>query len=266
MSMNFKWWAGALAVVATFVVVTATFAQGDPVTQGAKLYAANCAVCHGDKGEGRVGARLKDFPSINPAAFVKATVTNGIPGGKMPAWSKTKGGPLTDAEIDAIAVFVATWTTGGAPAPTEAPQPVTPLPTVVGVTGDTARGALVFQQNCAVCHGEKGEGRVGVNLSKPFASAYPAAFVKQVVASGVQGSVMPAWSKGNGGPLTDSQIDDVAAYVLSAQKASSPTFVEPTPTPAPGLSGGVMTIIVLVGLVVVIAMAVAFSARGANKS
>jgi len=261
-----KGWAGAFVVVAMLFLATAVFAQGDPVTQGAKLYAANCAVCHGDKGEGRVGARLKDFPSINPQAFVKATVANGVSGSKMPAWSKAKGGPLTDAEIDAIAAYVSAWTTGAAPAPTEAPRPVIPLPTVAGVSGDPTRGVQVFQQNCAVCHGAQGEGRVGANLSKPFASAFPAAFVKQAVSNGVQGSVMPAWAKASGGPLTDQQIDDVTAYVLSQQKTSAPTFIEPTPAPRLAIGGGASTIIVLIVLVVVIAVIVFFSARGANRS
>lgn len=261
-----KWGAGAVAVVATLFVATAVFAQGEQVAQGGKLYAANCAVCHGDKGEGRVGARLKDFPSINPAAFVKATVSNGIPGGKMPAWAKSKGGPLSDADIDAIAAYVASWTTGAAPVPTEAPKPVAPLPTVAGVTGDPTRGALVFQQNCAVCHGAKGEGRVGANLSKPFASAFPAAFVKQAVANGVQGAVMPAWAKANGGPLTDQQVDDVTAYVLAQQKTNAPTFIEPTAMPAPVLGGSASTFVVLIVLAVVIAVIVFFSAREASKS
>jgi mono/diheme cytochrome c family protein len=265
MKMNLRGWAGAIVVVALLALAATAFAQGDQVTQGAKLYAANCAVCHGDKGEGRVGARLKDFPSINPAAFVKATVANGVSGTKMPAWSQAKGGPLSDVEIDAIAAFVATWTTGSVPAaPPEPPRPPAVLPTVAGGSGDPTRGAQVFEQNCQVCHGAKGEGRIGVSLAKPFASASPAAFVRQVVSSGVQGSVMPAWAQPNGGPLTDQQIDDVTAFVLTMQKTGSPTFIEPTP--APTSSGGALPVVGAVALLVIVAaLAVAFSARGASR-
>jgi mono/diheme cytochrome c family protein len=263
--MSVRWWAGITAILIALVAVTVASAQGDPVAQGARLYADNCAVCHGPQGEGRVGARLKDFPSINPQAFVKATVAIGVPGSKMPAWSQAKGGPLTDAEIDAIAAFVASWTTGSVPAaPTEAPQPLVALPTVAGVSGDPARGAQVFQQNCQVCHGAKGEGRVGVNLAKPFASAFPAAYVKQAVSSGVQGSVMPAWAQSNGGPLSDQQLDDVTAFVLSMQKISAPTFIEPTPVPTPS-GGGALPVIGAVALLgIVIALVVVLSARGAS--
>ena len=264
--MSVRWWAGITAILIALLVVAVASAQGDPVAQGARLYADNCAVCHGPQGEGRVGARLKDFPSISPQAFVKATVASGVTGSKMPAWSKARGGPLTDAEIDAIAAFVATWTTGSVPlAPTEAPRPLVALPTVAGVSGDPARGAQVFQQNCLVCHGTQGEGRVGVNLAKPFASAFPAAYVRQAVSSGVQGSVMPAWEQSNGGPLTRQQIDDVAAFVLSMQKAGSPTFVEPTPVPAPSGGGGWLVIGSVVLFVVVMARVVVLSARGASR-
>jgi cytochrome c oxidase cbb3-type subunit 3 len=264
--MSVRWWAGITAILMALSVAAVTSAQGDPMAQGARLYADNCAVCHGPQGEGRVGARLKDFPSISPQAFVKATVANGVPGSKMPAWSKAKGGPLTDAEIDAIAAFVATWTTGSIPvAPTEAPRPLVALPTVAGVSGDPARGAQVFQQNCRTCHGDKGEGRVGVNLAKPFASAFLAAYVKQAVSSGVQGSVMPAWAQLNGGPLTNQQIDDVTAFVLSMQKAGSPVFIEPTPVPASPVGGVWPVIGAVVLFVAVMALVVALSARGANR-
>jgi mono/diheme cytochrome c family protein len=266
MTMSVKWWAGAAAVVMVLVIVTIASAQSDQIAQGAKLYADNCVVCHGVQGEGRVGARLKDFPSINPAAFVKATVANGVPGSRMPAWSQAKGGPLTDAEIEAIAAFVATWTTGNVtPAPTEPPPVLTPLPTVAGVSGDPTRGAQVFQQNCKVCHGDKGEGRIGARLAKSFASAFPAAYIKQVVSDGVNGSVMPAWAQSNGGPLDAQQIDDVTAFVVSLYKTGSPTFIEPTATPSSS-SGSVLPVIGgVVLLAILIAAAVVFSARGARK-
>jgi mono/diheme cytochrome c family protein len=264
--MRVRGWAGAAAVVMALVIVAIASAQGDPIAQGAKLYADNCVVCHGAQGEGRVGARLKDFPSINPAAFVKATVANGVPGSRMPAWSQAKGGPLTDAEIEAIAAFVATWMTGNVtPAPTEPPPVLTPLPTVAGVSGDPTRGAQVFQQNCKVCHGDKGEGRIGARLAKSFASAFPAAYIKQVVSDGVNGSVMPAWAPSSGGPLTAQQIDDVTAFVVSLSKTGSPTFIEPTATP-PSSSGGALPVIGgVVLLAILIAAAVVFSARGARK-
>ena len=69
--------------------------------EGARLYAENCAVCHGPNGEGRVGATLnKNWPAIRPEATVKTIIENGVEGAVMPAWSQKNGGPLTDAEIE----------------------------------------------------------------------------------------------------------------------------------------------------------------------
>ena len=60
---------------------------GDP-TAGAGLYSENCVMCHGDKGQGRIGARLsKAFSGIRPDLSVRSTIINGISGSAMPAWS-----------------------------------------------------------------------------------------------------------------------------------------------------------------------------------
>jgi hypothetical protein len=75
---------------------------------------------------------------------------------------------------------------------------------------------------------------------------------------------MPAWAQSNGGPLTDQQIDDVTAFVLAMQKTGSPAFVEPTP--APGSSGGALPVVGAVALLVIVAaLVVVFSARGASR-
>ena len=56
---------------------------------GASLYFENCVVCHGEDGQGRVGATLaKDWPSIRPDLRVRDTIESGGPGMLMPAWSQ----------------------------------------------------------------------------------------------------------------------------------------------------------------------------------
>ena len=88
----------------------------EQLEEGARLYAENCAVCHGPNGEGRVGATLaKDWPAIRPDMTVRNVIVNGVSGSPMPAWSEVKGGPLTDAQIDALTAFILSWQTGGYP-------------------------------------------------------------------------------------------------------------------------------------------------------
>ncbi|HZD55418.1 MAG TPA: c-type cytochrome, partial [Anaerolineales bacterium] len=57
------------------------------IEEGARLFAENCAVCHGPDGKGRIGATLaKDWPSIRPDLEIKTTISRGVAGSPMPAW------------------------------------------------------------------------------------------------------------------------------------------------------------------------------------
>jgi hypothetical protein len=58
-----------------------------------------------------------------------------------------------------------------------------------------------------------------------------------VIVSGAEDTAMPAWSQANGGPLSETEIDDTVAYILT---------LSPSPYPAPKVteepeSGGVLT-------------------------
>lgn len=243
--------AGGLALLLAGIALAQT---GDP-RHGAQLFADNCAVCHGADARGRIGATLtKDFPAINVDAYLRQTIANGIEGSKMPAWGKVKGGPLSDRDVEDLAAFIVGLRGGSVPpvpAPTIAPVTIVPLP---GIKGDASQGAIVFQQNCAVCHGTRGQGRIGATLAKQWPSMDPARYVQQTVEKGIAGSVMPAWLDKNGGPLAQTDIDNVTAYVLSLQTTSA---AAPAPPAAGSLSLttsliglGVLVLIVVVVLVV----------------
>lgn len=236
----------------------------EQIELGERLYAENCAVCHGDDGQGRVGATLaKDWPSIRPDLLVKATIENGIPGSPMPAWSQARGGPLAQEDIDAIVAYILTWQTGGPvsipPTPTAFPRPaLTALP---NVEGDPNNGAVLYDKNCAVCHGPEGKGRVGANLSKDWSAIRPDLSIKSTISNGIPGSVMPAWSLANGGPLAETEINDLVAFLLALSATSTQAAPEnPTPTPAPSGFftgwGGVVFTLVLFVIVVAIAIIV----------
>jgi alcohol dehydrogenase (cytochrome c) len=75
--------------------------------------------------------------------------------------------------------------------------------------GNVAAGKLVFQSNCAVCHGATGQGGNG----GPDLTAIPSAKNRQRVIQQVEngGGGMPAFK----GQLTPKQIQNVAAYVVA---------------------------------------------------
>lgn len=68
--------------------------------------------------------------------------------------------------------------------------------------------------NCASCHGLNGEGGVGPALnSQQFLESATNQQIEQLVAVGVPGSQMGAYSQDFGGPLTSEQIKSVVTYI-----------------------------------------------------
>lgn len=244
----------ALALVMLMLPLALAGAQGgegDPQA-GGDLYVENCAVCHGVNGQGRIGANLQNFPGIDVNAALTQTIRDGISGTVMPAWAASNGGPLTDGQIaDIVAYIRATF--GGTepiePMPEYDPPEMEPLP---DVEGNPAQGAVVYQENCAMCHGEQGSGYFGAPLAKNWPGPEPAAFIQSVVRSGIPGTMMPAWAQEQGGPLTDEQITDVSAYVLSLSPAMQ-ELATPQPQEGPlGLSTSLLILAALVAIAIVV--------------
>lgn len=243
----------------------------ETLRQGAQLYNENCLVCHGQEGRGRVGATLnQDWPSIRPDLQIEATIRRGVDGSVMPAWSQDNGGPLTDEEIDALVAYILSWNAGGEilmlPTATTIPRAaLTPPP---DVSGDPNNGAVLYDRNCEVCHGPEGRGRIGARLAQDWPSIRPDLRIQATISRGVDGSVMPAWSQDNGGPLTSEEIDDLVAYILTWSTQENPptvTAAPPTPT-APGLDAlDPQVWIVLVIIAVVLVGAAAYSALRNRK-
>lgn len=128
-------------------VMAAAPGTADAKNRPAVLYHNYCSVCHGDKGDGRSRAQNSLNPPprdlTTPAASQMSRasmieiVKNGRPGTAMTGW-KTQ---LSQKEIEAIVDYV--------------------RDTFMLASGasDSSRGRSVYSKNCAVCHGEKGDGR-----------------------------------------------------------------------------------------------------------
>jgi mono/diheme cytochrome c family protein len=264
MHKKFLLLATVIAGVLLVSVRLALAADGDP-KRGAELFAANCAVCHGADGQGRIGATLaEDFPGINTIAFLVETISDGVEGSRMPAWSNANGGPFTDQDIADVAAYVNGLMGGSeppAPAPTVVVQPIVPAP---GVTGDASAGAVIFAQNCAVCHGQSGQGRIGATLAKSWPAVNPAAYIRSTVERGVDGSLMPAWLADNGGPLTKTDIDNVSAYILSLESVQATGATATPATQSVDTTAGWFVLALVAILVVVGVVALYFRNKGST--
>ncbi len=93
-----------------------------------------------------------------------------------------------------------------------------------------AAGETIFAEQCAACHGDRGQGGIGPALnSKSLLTGVGNNQLFGLVRTGIPGTAMPAWAQDFGGPLTDEQIRQVVSFV----RAWEPTAVEVTPVGLP---------------------------------
>ncbi len=251
-------WKVALTVIGIGVLTmagTTLAAQADgagDAKRGGELYVQYCAACHGIDGQGRIGASLEAFPGIQVNAALVSTIAAGVEGSVMPAWSTTNGGPLADQDISDLAAYIQ-GAFGGTepvhPAPTYQPPVIPPLP---DVEGDPTAGAVVYHDNCVACHGDRGQGVFGYTLAKDWPANDPAAYIRSVAIGGIDGSKMPAWGQAQGGPLSDQQVADVAAFILTLK----PVEAASTPPAEPlGPLGRTASLLILIAIAAVVGVA-----------
>ncbi|MBF0135897.1 MAG: c-type cytochrome [Magnetococcus sp. DMHC-1] len=210
---------------------------------GRRLYASNCSVCHGDKGDVSLWARSGLIPP--PRNFTTDesrqiltnermifSITYGRPETAMPPW----GGRLNKKEIDAIVAYVRTTFLFplGEPDAIHAGETATPgehvhehhtrndmhEPMPNGLNGDPVQGKQFFDHQCADCHGIEGDGRGRRSdfiSPKPRNLTHPASQHKynrphlfHVIANGEKGTEMSAWHW----VMSNQEIANVAEYVF----------------------------------------------------
>jgi mono/diheme cytochrome c family protein len=82
-------------------------------------------------------------------------------------------------------------------------------------------GAGLFANNCASCHGRAATGGSAPTLNaKQFLTSTSDEQARLLIAGGVSGTSMPAWSLDFGGPLTDEQIRQLVVYLRSLQSSA----------------------------------------------
>jgi mono/diheme cytochrome c family protein len=179
------------------------------------LFGRFCAGCHGD---GTFGPWDKFFGRFVPAVrglglravadrdYLRKAIEQGRPGTLMPAWGKSAGG-LTEEQIERLVEYLAAG--DGRP-----PQVLRKVPDLAG--GNAGRGAELFTQLCAGCHGG---GRVAPSLGNPvFQKTATDEFIARTVANGRSDTVMPAFQREGADGLTDAEVRDLVAYVRSLGK------------------------------------------------
>lgn len=99
---------------------------------GQELYESACWFCHGKWRQGNTAMPLGAY-TPDRADYLRHTIANGLPGTEMPGFHRSKGGPLTDAQIDSLLDVLYKQ-------PPEAPVEETkPEATEVPVVGDPSK-------------------------------------------------------------------------------------------------------------------------------
>ena len=170
-------------------------------TAGRITFAENCQPCHGAGGGGNPG-----YPALAAGNWlwggsldaIQQSITQGIRGAGPDARQSVMprfgaDGMLKPAELQAVADYV--MTLYGTPS-----------------GGDPARGKTIFAENCAVCHGEAGEGKREVGGPRLASRAHLYGSDRATVETQIDSprlGVMPNWNT----RLDEGKIKAVALYV-----------------------------------------------------
>ena len=188
---------------------------------GAAIYERYCALCHK---KDATGYAADNAPSLVSQTFLESAtdefiahaIRNGRPATAMGAYGKSRSGPLDEADVSALVGFIRSH----GPAPHALPKST--------LKGDAVRGATLFIEQCAPCHGSGAEGRTALSLFNPelLASAAPD-FLRFAIVNGRPPTPMPAFGK----QLTEHDIEDTLAWILSKKQAAAAAPLVPLEVP-----------------------------------
>lgn len=178
------------------------------------LYRQNCLGCHGSGGKvsGSIGMDNPTYLSVVPREVLSRAISSGVPGTAMPGFALSAGGLLTDKQIGILVDGILAKKPG---------TPQGPLPAYSANLGDAGRGAGVFSSSCASCHGENGTGgqKAGSVVDAAYLDLVSTQYLRTIVIAGRPDLGCPDFAQRTPGkPMTDQEIADVTAWLVSHRK------------------------------------------------
>ncbi|GAA3279827.1 c-type cytochrome [Paenarthrobacter aurescens] len=200
---------GGLYAVATTVnqakADTTSFSASD-VEEGGKLFAANCATCHGMGASG-----TQDGPSL--VGVGAAAVDFQVGTGRMPMQMSGPQAQQKPAQFNAeqtkqLSAYVASLGAG----------PAIPEANLLDGKGDAANGGELFRVNCAMCHNAAAAG--GALTRGKFAPALAGVSAEHIYEAMVTGPQnMPVFSDSN---VTPEDKRDIITFLKTIEANGSP--------------------------------------------
>jgi mono/diheme cytochrome c family protein len=182
----------------------------DLLATGQEVFVSNCAVCHGQFGEGgpdpvQAGDVIApistaQYLTTHGDETIRSIISNGQPTLGMAPFALSSGGPLRESDIDAVVAFVRSW---------EQDPPVV-LPPSVAVGSGVTTGEGIFTGVCSQCHGADGSGGIGPSFVDPvFHAAITDAELFDAINLGHPATSMIGW----GDVLTSRQIETLVVFI-----------------------------------------------------
>ncbi|MGV8968907.1 MAG: c-type cytochrome [Microbacteriaceae bacterium] len=197
---------GAYTLFATTASAESSVAQSDLIDEGSKLFAANCATCHGPNLEGSM-----DGPTL--IGVGAASVHFQVATGRMPLaasgpQAEVKPPQFTEEQTRAMYTFVASKSEG----------PGIPDAELIDGNDDVSNGGELFRVNCAMCHNVAGAGgALTQGKYAPGLAGVAPVHVYEAMITGPQN--MPVFNDRN---ITPTEKSDIVSYLTYLQENPSP--------------------------------------------
>ncbi|PCJ65448.1 MAG: hypothetical protein COA73_02510, partial [Candidatus Hydrogenedentota bacterium] len=200
----------------SYSVARAIDVEEPPPLTGRELYDMLCSACHG------IDGRESEVPGIRTPAlnnpdllavasdnYLRFNIDEGRSNTSMPGWGPESGG-ITYAEIDKIVDYIRSWEA-------EAADP----DDVAQHLGDPLVGRDIYLGLCSNCHGEQGEGGIGIALNSPtFLGVATDRFLAESIIHGRPGTAMASWKD-----MDAQSVADLVSHIRSWQP-EPPSFEE----------------------------------------
>ena len=191
---------GAYALFTSSATAETSAAADAQIDEGGKLFAANCATCHGMNLQGTTQA-----PSL--IGVGAASVDFQVGTGRMPLaatgpQAEEKPPQFTEEQVAALAAYVAS----------KGPGPAIPSEEYLNGDGDAAEGAELFRINCAMCHNVAGAGgALTEGKFAPSLTGVEANHIYEAMITGPQN--MPVFNDANISPEDKANIITYLKYL-----------------------------------------------------
>ena len=207
-----------LFILLAGITTAASFIQSQPaiaadaattsdISEGSKLFVANCATCHGLSAQGQDGVA----PSL--VGVGAAAVDFQVGTGRMPMQASgpqaiAKKVQFNEAQIKQLAAYVASLGPGPSVPDSQAVDPA---------LGDPSHGMQLFRTNCAMCHGSVvGGGALSQGKYAPSLMKTTPTHIYEAMLVGPQS--MPVFNNAN---ITPTDKRDIISY-LEQQRNGAP--------------------------------------------